>query len=320
MTEEGFNEATAIYYLLASSNASVSATVNAPSGTASLDFYGFYASYEAEYGKLHLIDKNYQSVVKEYPDAETTVHFSATYYDYRYDYYDGTATTKSFTKTLENAYISHGEVPKNNFMYYDDYSSAVVFHPALLAEIAKETLSLAYKQASLFFEDDRAAHGVIEALKEKGYIAIASDTTYSPTGEDVLLGTIVSISLAAVWLFGIAFLGLFIYLCSKKSLDAFASDISIMRSMGIPLRVIRIGTYVRMLLSVIPAYITVIVIATLVYTTPVFNKIFPYLYFKDYVLIFLGVLLLTITVTRSQVKNLFGESVSRALKGGTRNA
>ena len=90
--------------------------------------------------------------------------------------------------------------------------------------------------------------------------------------------------------------------------------------MGIPLKVIRIGTYVRMLLSVIPAYVMVIIISILIYTTPAFNKIFAYLYFKDYILIFIGVLLLTLAVTRSQVKNLFGESVSRALKGGTRNA
>ena len=163
-------------------------------------------------------------------------------------------------------------------------------------------------------------HSYMHRLEDKGYIAIPSDTTYSPTGEDVLIDTIASVGLGAVWLFGIAFLWLFISLCSKKSLEAFASDISIMRSMGIPLKVIRIGTYVRMLLSVIPAYITVIIISVLIYTTPTFNKIFTYLYFKDYVLIFLGILLLTLSVTRSQVKNLFGESVSRALKGGTRNA
>ena len=76
----------------------------------------------------------------------------------------------------------------------------------------------------------------------------------------------------------------------------------------------------KSILTYMPIFITVIVISVLVYTTPTFNKIFAYLYFKDYVLIFLGVLLLTVNVTRSQVKNLFGESVSRALKGGTRNA
>ena len=196
----------------------------------------------------------------------------------------------------------------------------IIFHPALLAEIADETLSRAYKQASLFFKDDAAAEEAVKALEDKGYVAIPSNTTDSPSGEDVLIDTIASIGLGAVWLFGIAFLWLFISLCSKKSLEAFASDISIMRSMGIPLKVIKIGTYARMLLSVIPAYVTVIIISVLIYTTPTFNNIFTYLYFKDYALIFLGVLLLTLAVTRSQVKNLFGESVSHALKGGTRNA
>ena len=321
MTEEGFNEATAIYYLLGSASTTIQATLTTPDGdVGELQFYGFYPSYEAEYGKLHLADQSYKKAIGQYPDTRTTVHFAASYYNYRYDYFDGATSSKTFTKELGDEYISRADAPTNSFIFYDDYSSVVVLHPALLAEIAKETLSLAYKQASLFFEDDKAAHEVIETLEEKGYVAIASDTPYTPTGEDVLLETILAVGLGAVWLFGIAFLWLFISLCSKKSLEAFASDISIMRSMGIPLKVIKIGMYVRMLLSVIPAYITVIVISVLVYTTPTFNKIFAYLYFKDYVLIFLGVLLLTVNVTRSQVKNLFGESVSRALKGGTRNA
>ena len=322
MTEDGFNEATAIYYLIYSSSTSIEARVDTGNDLVkTFNFYDFYPSYEADYGKIHLINKEYESTVAESPDAKTTVSFAASYYNYRYDYYDGSSSSKTFTKELTDEYVSNNKITIDSpYAYYDEYSSAIIFHPSLLAEIADETLALAYKQASLFFENDAAAHEAVKALEDKGYIAIPSDTTYSPTGEDVLIDTIASVGLGAVWLFGIAFLWLFICLCSKKSLDAFASDISIMRSMGIPLKVIRIGTYVRMLLSVIPAYVMVIVISILIYTTPAFNKIFAYLYFKDYILIFIGVLLLTLAVTRSQVKNLFGESVSRALKGGTRNA
>ena len=86
--------------------------------------------------------------------------------------------------------------------------------------------------------------------------------------------------------------------------------------MGIPVRVIRIGMYIRMLLSLIPAFILVAVSAVLIFASPLFNQYFTYLYAWQYALIYLGMLLLTVRVTHLQIRRLFGESVKKSLKGG----
>ena len=322
-TEKGFEEATASHYLFSRASTTITATVDTDIGQSLFEFYDFYPSYDAEYGKLHLSDPDYISLVTEHPEAVTTVIFTAKFYNYNYDYYDGGANSQVFMRQIGDGDIVKKSPPRPTVSYdygYGGYDGGVAIHPALLNEIASATLAKSYTQASLFFENDDQAYASVETLKEKGYIAIPSDTTYEPSGETVLIEMLGSLALGSVWVFGVIFLALFIHLCSKKSLEAFSRDISIMRSMGIPVRIIRIGTYVRMLLSIIPAYIIVIITAILVYTTPAFNMIFPYLYFFDYVLIFLGVLLLALIVTHSQVKRLFGETVGKALKGGTRNA
>jgi len=113
------------------------------------------------------------------------------------------------------------------------------------------------------------------------------------------------------------FLAFFVNLCSRRTLGAFKGDMAIMRSMGIPVRVIQIGMYVRMLLSLIPAFVLVALFSFLIFTTPKFNEHFTYLYFWQYLLVFAGMLVLTVRTTHNQIRKLFGESVKKALKGGS---
>jgi len=48
----------------------------------------------------------------------------------------------------------------------------------------------------------------------------------------------------------------------------------------------------------------------------VLNEYFVYLYLWQYAAIYAGMLLLTVRITYTQVKRLFGESVKKSLKGG----
>ena len=89
-----------------------------------------------------------------------------------------------------------------------------------------------------------------------------------------------------------------------------------MRSMGISVKVIRTGMYVRMMISLIPAFILVILTAVLIFTSPKFNGYFIYLYAWQYAVIFIGMIILTFRVTHKQIKKLFNESVKKSLKGG----
>ena len=65
-----------------------------------------------------------------------------------------------------------------------------------------------------------------------------------------------------------------------------------------------------------PAYLLTVIAAILVFTSPVLNEFFMYLYPWQFALIFLGMLLLTVRTTHKQVKKLFGQSVKKSLKGG----
>ena len=168
----------------------------------------------------------------------------------------------------------------------------------------------------MFFENDGAAHAAVEGLRAEGYIAVPSDTTYEPGPEMVILTVISCVSLAFVWVISIVFLAFFINLCSSRALGAFKGDMAIMRSMGIPVNSIRVGMYVRMLISLIPAFILVVLTAILIFTTPEFNAHFVYLYAWQYALIFIGMILITVLTTYNQIRRMFGESVKKSLKGG----
>ena len=198
-------------------------------------------------------------------------------------------------------------------------SYQVAINPLMMREIAEDVLSRSYRQASFFFEDNEAARSAAEALCDNGYIAVPADTTYTPDPIETLLGMISSVIMIAVWGLAIIFLAFFINLCSGRTIGAFKGDMAIMRSMGIPVKVVRIGIYVRMLLSLIPAYILVIAAAVMIFTVPSFNALFTYLYPWQYALIFIGMLLLTVRITHKQIRKLFGESVKKSLKGGAAN-
>ena len=74
--------------------------------------------------------------------------------------------------------------------------------------------------------------------------------------------------------------------------------------------------YVRMLLSLIPAGICLACCAVMIYTVPAANAIFPYLHWWQYLMLCVGMLLVTVRVTHKQIRRLFSQSVKKALKGG----
>ena len=89
-----------------------------------------------------------------------------------------------------------------------------------------------------------------------------------------------------------------------------------MRSMGIPVKVIRVGIYVRMLFSLLPSLILLPIAAWLVFHYPKWNGQLRYLQPWQYVVIIIGMFFLTFRVTKKQIKNLFGTSVKKSLRGG----
>ena len=247
--------------------------------------------------------------------AETigSVTLQAAYYVYNYisaDSYGEKERVQIWT--LDTAQMKL----ENSAPYSDPNSYTLTIGGDLAASLAAEYLSLSYRQASLFFENDRAAEKAAEKMCGDGFIAVTSDTAYSPDPSETILATVLAIFTLFEWVLVVLFLAFFINLCSSRTIGTFRGDLAIMRSMGIPVKVIRVAMYVRMLLSLIPACVLLAVCSVLVYTIPQANAIFPYLHLWQYLILAVGMLLITLRVTHKQIRRLFGQSVKKALKGG----
>ena len=314
-TEEGFKVATAVDYLSNNYTTLSVAVISKDSGYTMYFGYGsdFFTSFNVENGKIYIFDESFREYVGTQKE-EVSIQVSFNIQKYKDDYYGG-STTIDFVKTFTGDILTdtYPDVSsETNGMYVKN----AVVHPSVIVEVANDVMKQCYTQASLFFENDKAAHNAISALRDEGYVAVTTDTTYSPDALDAILTMIQSLFMGILWILAILFLAFFINLCSSRVLGAFKSDMAIMRSMGIPVKVVRIGMYVRMLISLVPAFITVIAVAILIFTTPTFNKFFVYLYPWQYAVIFVGMIILTARITHKQIRKLFGESVKKSLKGG----
>ncbi len=318
-TVEGFRTATAIHYLLNLASCDITLSIYGDDGSRhAFNLYNFTPSFDMEADKIYISSNAYDDFlkfdIKEGVSYTSTVKFSATYR--KYNYYNGEySKSLTFNKEFTDKDFTDKEPQINVYNEYDT-NYGIIISDELLCQIAEEVLSQSYKQASLFFENDKAAHRAADALKEDGYIAVPSDTTYEPDAGTVISNILTCVMMAFVWLLAIVFLAFFINLCSARTLSAFKGDMAIMRSMGIPVRVIRIGMYARMLISLIPAFILVALGAILIFTSPKFNEYFVYLYAWQYALIYIGMLFSTVRTTYKQIRRLFRQSVKKSLKGG----
>ncbi len=311
-TADGFRLMTAVYYLGGySSNATIKVTLTGNGKKHVLDLRGGYTpSFAVEDGKLYIGEYDYRKLIKEYSSTELDVRvdYETVYYSYDHNYY-ASEKAQRFTASFGKEKLTDTPLSQSK-------SGINAISPYLLMEIANGVLESSYRQASLFFSDDASAHAAVDALRAEGYIAVPSDTVYTPGAEETILSMLGAVMVALVWLLMIVFLAFFLNLCSSRSLAAFKGDMAIMRSMGISVKTIRIGMYVRMLLALLPALIAVGVAAAVIFTSPKLNPMFTYLYAWQYALILLGMLILTLRITHKQIKRLFGESVKKALKGG----
>ena len=318
-TEEGFEAMTADYYLNMQSQSECVVTVTDATGRYYKEFYlgGIVPMWNMEKGKIYVDSQEYRSYLSSLKDVEYTVNVSYKSTYFQYDYYDyESSKSQSFEKKFDKTYLTNQKPDfkgSGQGMYFDNVAF-IDFD--LWTQIAKEQMSLSYKQASLFFESDKAAEEAARELNENGYIAVPSDTKYEPSSGQAIVAVFECLTKAFVWFLMIVFLAFFINLCTSRSMSAFKGDMAIMRSMGIQVRVIRIAMYVRMFISLIPATIVMAVSAILIYTSPELNQHFTFLYAWQYALILVGMVLLTFAVTHKQVRKLFSESVKKSLKRG----
>ena len=304
-SESGYNAMLGAKTLL-DQNSKISATVTGTDGKEVLCSIEDIR-VDSSYSGFAIAGKNLKA------EAIGSVTLQAAYYVYNYISADSYGEKERVqTWTLDTAQMKLGD----SAPYSDPNSCTLTIGGDLAASLAAEYLSLSYRQASLFFENDRAAEKAAEKMCGDGFIAVTSDTAYSPDPSETILTTVLAIFTLFEWVLVVLFLAFFINLCSSRTIGTFRGDLAIMRSMGIPVKVIRVAMYVRMLLSLIPACVLLAVCSVLVYTIPQANAIFPYLHLWQYLILAVGMLLITLRVTHKQIRRLFGQSVKKALKGG----
>ena len=309
-TEEGLNVITAIEYILNRSNNNCLLTLTSPDMTQTYGLYNMITDFDMPADKIYINEQYFTNAAGGTDTLKAELTFSTVY-----THYGDRTETVTFSKKFGSDFIvPHCMDHKENGMYI---ASDIMISDELLSEIATEILDRSYTQVSLFFENDKKAHEVAEVMQADGYIAVPSDTEYIPGAEEAILGVIGGLASAFTWFFSIVFLAFFINLCSGRALGAFKGDMAIMRSMGIPVHVIRIAMYTRMMLALIPAFFFMLTTAVLIFTSPAMNEFFVYLYPPQYAAIILGMILLTVNITQRQVRRLFSESVQKSLKGDT---
>ncbi|MBO4697533.1 MAG: ABC transporter ATP-binding protein [Lachnospiraceae bacterium] len=173
-----------------------------------------------------------------------------------------------------------------------------------------------YNQASLFFSSESEAKTAAKTLRENGYLACTSKQTYNPDIMAVIERVFVGGLSFLLWVGAIAFLVFFVNLCTHRSLDVIKSDLTIFRSMGISVRVIKLSMYFRMYISILPGLIVTLIGMFVIYHLPNYNDMIRFLHWYEYVFVVVGILVITTWVTRKQIHRLFEDSVKKTLKGG----
>ncbi len=196
----------------------------------------------------------------------------------------------------------------------------VVVSPDVLMDFMYEHYyAKAYTQASLFFASDRAAHAEVEALRDRGYIAVVSDETVEPDLFELIVTRIALIFELGSWILTVFLATMLLYLCTSRAMNAVRGDIAIMRSMGIPTKVIRVSIYVQTFLSLIPALLITAIACTVIYMLPSTNSMFTFLHAPDYIILAVALMATAFFLSRKQAGRMFRDSVKKTLRGGKKS-
>ena len=171
-----------------------------------------------------------------------------------------------------------------------------------------------HKQASLFFETDEDAQDALPELRERGYNAIVSNTTYVNSSAAVL-NLVGRIGYIILWIVIVLFLALFIRLVFSRALAADKADVAIFRSMGIKRAVIKKSMYTQVSISSLISIVVAIAFCLAMYLSPA-SEYLPFLPWWSYLVILGGVAFIVLRTARAFNKKIFGQSVRKNMGRG----
>lgn len=220
----------------------------------------------------------------------------------------------NFTKItliLENRSYDFTPIDIQHVETISDYYNAIYVSREDLMEIYDILYGQFDYQASIFYKNDKIAKQKTEELREKGYIAVRSTETIKSTNLSDYIEAIMAVIL---WAVIIIFFTAFVLLCTRRSVDSTKADMAIFRSIGINKKVIKMSTFVHLLLCAIISYIVMVITMIVIYSIPVLNDLIPYLHFGSYLLIILVEIIMVTWIAYKFNNRLFNESVRKNLR------
>ena len=269
------------------------------------------SDFGIEWGRsgIAILDKTLKAALdNRSQDATVSGLFTAE----KYSYYGG-VTSYMIELDGDDLYDGADVHPAYGLRYFEP---SFIIGSETLIEAVEQSYGASYNQGSLFFSSDKEAEEAIAGLKAEGYSCILSTYKYSPDAMSTLTALISGAVMTAALALTVIFLAFFIYVCSLKALSATASEVAIMRSMGIPSSVIRIGMYARMALCFVPGALAALGVGALVGLVPAVNKLFSYLYLWQYLPVLVCIFAISAIVTSRQMAKIFNQSVKTTLRGG----
>ncbi|MBQ8912236.1 MAG: hypothetical protein IJY89_06685, partial [Clostridia bacterium] len=308
LTKDGFAVLTACDYIFHNESPTLTVTLQKGEEYVWGESLMIYPCFSLEGKTVKVFDETYEKLTRQDKDLKTGGSIDIFNPGNEYD------STEDIAYQLileEDRFVNDKEVSMPASAQYA--YNGVLVSTDLLKDVGFEILERSYTQCSLLFANQNKAEKAIKALHGDTYIALSSYTTYQPHPFETILVTISAGFLAILWVLFIVFISFFIHICSTRTLSSFKGEMAIMRSMGLSENVIKTGVFTRMLLTLIPGFVTVLICGMLVAFVPEMNGFFSYLYPWQYLMLFFGMLAIVIRVTGKQMKKLFGESVKKSL-------
>ena len=328
-TEEGFARCSDNCFISAYSFGTVGASCQSQGLPIPSDFDGIYIDESLSGNEFYVGSTNHKVVdaIKKYNgNFDLLFTWSRTSQNSTYGFSPSSATFVPDKCKVISYQASEEYYYEDMFgnVYMEDVevkpmgSSATLYISGDLAASVLEGLRNSnYRQSSLFFDSDAEAKGKIEDLRDEGYYAVLSDNTFT-SDMDQILAIITNIFTVIGWVITLLFLALFLYICSARAIVAKRGDIAILRSMGIENGVIKISMYVQTGLAMIPSFLVLAIVATVIYTSPSINPIFPFMHAWQYAMITLGMVIINLYISTKYNKKMFKESVRKTLRGGAK--
>lgn len=195
----------------------------------------------------------------------------------------------------------------------DSFNQLIIYtSPELAIDLSNKTAA-GNTQSTIIFDSDSIAESKLLEIRSKGYDTLLSNSVYNDSMTQILTWINVIFRIA-FWIAIILFIGFFLSVCTGRAIVSKISDVAILRSMGIKVRTIKLSLYIQMLFSCIPSLILLSAAALLLYTNPITNPMFPYLYWYEYLMIVVGIIFMSFIMTKRLNKKMFKGSVRKTMK------